>query len=77
MGLKDYKKYRKKQEYLEFLAEYGITEQDLKELKTFLSYKRNAKIEKTNQNQDEKPYPTAGELVSIFAQETEELFPNG
>lgn len=74
MGLKDYKRWKRKQEFLEFLSEYGITEDDLFNFKMKKpSLDLTAKNEETYKNKK-----TPAEVLKAFEDEgTEEFYADG
>lgn len=76
MGLKSYKKWKLKQTFLEFLAEYGITEDDLRALKKQKEHEEFVEVPNYNDIYKEKHTPE--EYIEMFAKEgMEEFYPNG
>lgn len=86
MGLKDYKTYKKRQELLELLSSFGITEEDLKYLPSALKIVKEGNINKPVEITDEQKKKikdkldktlTPEQMIQAFAGETEEFYPNG
>lgn len=86
MGLKDYKTYKKRQELLELLSSFGITEEDLKYLHSALKIVKEGNINKPVEITDEQKKKikdkldktlTPEQMIQAFAGETEEFYPNG
>lgn len=74
----------KLQELLKLLAYFGITEEILKELPRVVEAYKDLQVSKTMTKQDKmdleekmKKVSTPEELVQMFAQETEEFYPDG
>ena len=89
MALSEYKKWKKRQELLETLKEFGITEDDLKYLPEALKIVKNREL----QPKEQKFVPTADEkkkiqenkeskntpqdFISQFSGEKEQFYPYG
>ena len=80
----EFKKYKRRKEFLDFLAEYGITEQMLKDFPKALERTPEVRTEPTAEEQQaitekyvtKKPM-TMEQIVNQFAGEVEEFYPNG
>ena len=84
MGLiSDYRKFKKQNELLTFLNEFGITKDDLEYLHEAIEVVKNKKAfvldekqkEKIKEKQAEKMTPE--QLVAQFADKVEEFYPYG
>lgn len=86
MGLKDLsvEKIQKMQELLEILEIFGITEEDLRALHSFINnkdihartYEPESKAEEVNEK-DVSKKPTYQDYINMFTGDTEEFYPDG
>lgn len=82
MGLASYKEYKKQKAILEFLAKYGITEDDLKKLHQSLEVKKEEPVTLTEKQKEEikkaqENKITPEDLIKQFSEEVEEFRING
>lgn len=93
MGLKGYRKYKRHEEIKDFLASYGLTESDLRDLHEALSVVKALKSRADEKPIEAKPAPSEEQkkefrerkdnalkpedIVNMFANDVEEFYPNG
>ena len=93
MGLKGYRKYKRNEEFKEFLACYGITDSDLRFLHEALAIVRELKRKADERPVEARPAPSEEQrkefkerkdkalkpedIVEMFKDDVEEFYPNG
>jgi hypothetical protein len=70
MGLKEKRKLKDKQRFLDFLAEYGIQEKDLPLLANLLKKPLEKPMKK---HELKKEIATPNDVIAMFSSEVEEL----